>query len=334
MIQKKHNTCDYKSILVKLAFKLEEIMRIVIQRILIVLTLLSTTLFGQETSPYEFLSLDVSPRAAALGGSFVANDDDPNVLFYNPAGLKNLENRPISFSFFDHIVDIKTLGLVYSHDFDNIGRFALGVQYVSYGDFDRTTEDGQILGTFGAGDFALTLGYTNQLEENFHYGISLKFIHTAIDDISSSAIAGDVGLQYEFSKKRTIGLSIRNIGTQLSSYFDTAEDLPLDVRIGAKQKLAHLPLTLFLSLNKLNESEERFKRFTFGGEFQLSKVLSLRIGYDNEKRDELKLGSSTAGLAGFSIGLGVEVQKYNVDYAFSSLGDVGAWHRFGISTEF
>jgi len=43
------------------------------------------SVFGQET--FKFLMLDQSPRASALAGSFVSNNDDPNVIFYNPAEL-------------------------------------------------------------------------------------------------------------------------------------------------------------------------------------------------------------------------------------------------------
>ena len=55
---------------------------------------------GQNT--YDFLQLDSSPRASALGGAYVADIDDPNIIFYNPAGITNIDNIPISFSFLKH----------------------------------------------------------------------------------------------------------------------------------------------------------------------------------------------------------------------------------------
>jgi hypothetical protein len=45
----------------------------------------SGIIFSQNT--YDFLRLDISPRTAAIGGSFVAGTDDPNVMFYNPLCL-------------------------------------------------------------------------------------------------------------------------------------------------------------------------------------------------------------------------------------------------------
>ncbi len=76
---------------------------------------------------------------------------------------------------------------------------------------------------------------------------------------------------------------------------------------------------------------QRFKAFTVGAEFTLSKVMKLRFGYDNERRSEFKIGT-TAGIAGFNAGLGVKVSDYQFDYGYSSLGLVGGLHRIGIST--
>jgi len=62
-------------------------------------------------------------------------------------------------------------------------------------------------------------------------------------------------------------------------------------------------------------------------------VLQARVGYNNEQRQELKTGTS-AGLAGFSGGIGITVQDYKVDYALSSLGSIGSLHRITIGTTF
>ncbi len=75
--------------------------------------LLTETVFSQNT--YKFLGLDTSPRAAAVAGSFVANNDDPNVIFYNPAGLNFLENTPVSFSYLKHLLDINAASVVVSN---------------------------------------------------------------------------------------------------------------------------------------------------------------------------------------------------------------------------
>ncbi|MHB8905122.1 MAG: type IX secretion system protein PorQ [Melioribacteraceae bacterium] len=305
-----------------------------IHAILFVL-LLSTALSAQ--SSFDFLRLDTSPRAAAVAGSYVANGDDPNVIFYNPAGINLLTGTPVSFSFLKHLMDINSASISFSKEFEGIGRFAAGIQYINYGSFTRADENGMKLGNFGAGDIALLVGYGNQLDKNFYYGANVKIIYSSIENYSSSAAAIDLGLHYAIPELRwNFGFSVLNLGSQLSHYFNTKEDLPLDIRLGFSKSLEKLPFTFFWSFNRLNERQdnffERFKQITLGGELRVGQNLKLRIGYDNEKRKEMKLGSTSAGLSGFSVGLGFVVNKYNVDYSFSSLGSIGSLHRFGIST--
>jgi len=316
----------------KIITQIEENMR----KILLIIVTFLLTYNVNAQNIYEFLRLDSSPRAAALAGSYVSNNDDPNVMFYNPAGIYLLENTPISFSYLNHLLDVNSATISASHEFEGIGRFSGGIQYINYGDFTEADQFGNRTGEFGAGDLALTVGYANQLDENFFYGVNAKFIFSSIAEESSTALAMDLGLQYNIPESNwSFGFSVLNIGTQLSSYFETEEDLPLDMRVGVSKKLEHSPFQFFLSINRINEKEDsftdRFTKFSFGGEFRLSEVIKLRIGYDNQKRKDLKIGT-TAGLAGYNLGLGFKIKEYIVDYSFSSMGSVGSLHRFGVMT--
>lgn len=281
---------------------------------------------------YRFLLLDPSPRAASLAGSYAAINDEPNVLFYNPAGIYSNISGQISFSYLSHIADINSASAVYVKDFENIGSFGFGLQYVGYGDFKKADQFGNVTGSFSATDFAFTLAYSNQLDENFNYGISTKFIYSGIADVSSTAFAFDLGLQYLWKEQNwKFGFSALNLGSQISTYYDIKENLPLDIKFGISKKLLHMPFEFFLALNRLNDSKERFKNISGGGEFRLSEVIKLRIGYDAQRRKELKLGT-TAGLAGFNFGLGIKIKDYNFDYGFSSYGLIGGIHRIGVVT--
>lgn len=285
---------------------------------------------------YEFLRIDMSPRAASLGGSFVSNNDDPDVIFYNPAGMNLLEENPISFSFVKHLLDINLASLSYSTTFNDWGRFGIGIKYINYGTFTEADEVGNRTGEYGAGEAALVLGYANSLDENFYYGSNVKVIYSGIADASSAAIAVDLGLHYLIpSQEMSIGFAVLNAGSQISQYIKNKEDLPLDVVIGVSKKLEHLPLRLSLDFHKLNEERdsfgERFKAFSVGAEFTLSRVLKLRLGYDNEKRSDLKIGAF-AGLAGFNLGFGAKISSYNFNYGFSSMGAIGTLHRIGVTT--
>jgi hypothetical protein len=300
----------------------------------ILVLLIASSANGQNT--FEFLKVDAGARAAALGGTFVSNHDDPNVIFYNPAGINSLNGSPISFSFVKHLLDINLASLSYSTEFEDIGRFAGAINYINYGTFTWADAVGNREGEFGAGEVAFIIGYANALDINFNYGINAKFIYSKIADRSATGLGFDIGLNYILPEEQlSFGFALLNAGTQLSSYYNTKEKLPLDIVIGISKKLEHLPLRLSLDFHELNEDRddfiERFKTFSIGAEFTLSKVLRLRFGYDNEKRSDLKIGTS-AGIAGFNAGLGALISNYTFDYGFSSMGVIGALHRVSVTT--
>lgn len=302
----------------------------------IIISAITKGSFAQNT--YEFLKLDMSARAASLGGSFVANNDDPDVIFYNPAGINMLENNPVSFSFVKHLMDINLASVSFSTEIKELGRFGAAIRYINYGTFDEADEFGNRTGEFGAGELALIVGYANLLDANFYYGVNAKFIYSGIADRSSNAIAADIGLHYSVPEQFiNIGFSVLNLGTQISSFYSLKEELPLDIVIGVSKKLEKIPVRISLDFHRLNQDREnftqRFKAFTIGAEINLSKVLTLRLGYDNERRSDLKIGT-TAGIAGFNVGLGAKISEYNFNYGYSSLGLVGALHRIGITTSF
>jgi outer membrane autotransporter protein len=81
--------------------------------------------------------------------------------------------------------------------------------------------------------------------------------------------------------------------------------------LGGSKKLAHMPLEIFFAFTRLND-DDRFKFINIGAEFTLSKVIQLRFGYDNMKREEYKVASSS-GLGGFSFGIGIDVKGYNLN---------------------
>ena len=299
-----------------------------------IISVFTVNLFSQNT--YEFLRIDMSARAASLGGTFVSNHDDPNIIFYNPAGINLLSENPISFSFVKHVLDINLASLSYSTEFEGIGRFGGAVKYINHGTFTKSDEFGNRDGEFSAGEVVFILGYANSLDPNFNYGVNVKYIYSKIADRNSSGLGFDFGLNYFIPEDDfSIGFAAMNVGTQISSYYETKEELPLDIIVGVSKKLEHLPLRLSLDFHRLNTDREdfidRFKGFSLGAEFTLSKVLRLRFGYDNEKRSDLKIGTS-AGIAGFNAGLGAIISDYNFDYGFSSLGAIGALHRVTVST--
>ncbi len=280
----------------------------------------------------------MNARAAALGNTYLTGQNDIAAVFSNPGALSTLQAPAASVGFLKHLLDVNAGYAVYGQRWENLGWFSAGIVYLDYGSMEETDKFGDRTGReFGASDLAFSLGYGNA-EGDLHYGAALKLIHSSIEEYSSTALAVDAGVSYVFPEQMlVIAAGVQNAGAQVSAFGAVDESLPLDVRIGIGKKLEHLPLNIMLNFHKLNESADqffdRFSNFSVGGEFDLSDALKVRVGYYNELRRELKIGT-TAKLAGFSGGFGLQIASYFVDYAYNSLGEIGAMHRFSLSTTF
>jgi len=311
------------------------------RRFLIALVALLATVAAAIASgngTYSFLRNEVGARAAGLNGSFVSMTNDPNVVFYNPAALPTLTRPMGSVGFLKHLLDVNGGYLSYAHALEGLGTLGGGIIFLDYGSFTETDESMNTLGTFGARDLALVAGIGTSIDELTTVGASAKFIYSSIAGSNSFAIALDAGVLYQIpSENITIGASILTLGVQLDSYQQTRESLPLDVKIGITKRPEHLPVLLNLNFHKLNESQDdflqRFSSFSFGAEFLMSESVRLRVGYNNEQRKELKLGTS-AGLAGISLGGGILFGDYVFDYSFNSYGKIGGLHRISVGMSF
>lgn len=303
-------------------------------RWIVLLSLCVATAFGQDKGTFSFLRNEVGARAAALNGSFTSMTNDPNLIFYNPGALTTLSQSSASAGFLKHLLDVNGGYLSYARPVEGIGTVGAGIIYVDYGSFTQTDESMNTLGTFGARDIAVLVGVGRSLDEVTSVGVNLKIIYSSIAEFKASGIALDAGFLYQIpSQNITIGASILTLGSQLKSYDGIKEPLPLDVSIGITKRPEHLPVLLNLNFHRLADKQDkaldRLSAFSFGAEFMMSESVRLRVGYNNQQRKDLKLGT-TPGLAGMSIGGGILLGEYIVDYAFNSYGKIGGLHRVSI----
>ncbi len=276
---------------------------------------LSNVHAADGTAGFEFLRTEYSSRAAGLGRSFVAMRGDVNGLYHNPSSLAFTEERQFAVNYIDYLIDFGGGLAAYTQRINGYGQITGSVIWMDYGDFDETDDFAQMTGrSYGAYDLAFALSYADELEQYFSYGVTLKYVHSKIDLYTANALALDFGLMYAapFSDDLYFGLSLLNVGKALDAYIDSKESLPLSLRLGVSKKLEHLPLELSLNLNDLNAYEEsvwdRLAKFSIGGEFTLSNLLRLRLGYENELHSDLKTGKDD-GFAGVSLGLWIGLER-------------------------
>lgn len=303
--------------------------------ILVLFMFVSSTINAQAI--YDFLKLDASARSASLGGSFVANTDDPAVIYYNPAGMHFVDNNKITFGFLKHFLDVNSGFISYNPQLKLIGKVGIAIAYTNYGSFELLDDLGNSRGNFSVNEIALISNYSNYLSDELSYGINLKLIYSSIHDVYSFAMGFDAGLTYfDKPKNFSAGISFQNIGSQLKSYYSIKEKLPFDIRAGISKKLEYTPLRVSIEFVKLNERApsvtQKFKNFILGAEIYTSQYFTLRFGYNNERKRELKIGTTT-GTEGFNLGFGLNISDFRFDYGISSFGKAGSLHRINISTK-
>jgi hypothetical protein len=286
------------------------------------------------TSAFSFLRIGVGARAAALGGAYVSLSQDASALYWNPAGLTQLESHQLTVGYVNYLLDIQSGFLGYVLPPRGDLRLGAALNYFSYGEFQKTTVEnpgGDGLGTFGAMDMALSFSGAYLLERGVSVGASAKIIYSKIEDYSSDAYAVDLGGLYPLTNGRTrIGASIQNLGFQRSGYLsDHTDGLAPVFRLGASHRLQGLPLLLSVDLFK---PADHHLNVNLGGEFLPIEDVSLRLGWSSLGQDQ-KVGTDRDNLAGFSGGLGVGWQRYYLDYAYSSQAELGDVHRATLSLD-
>ena len=305
-------------------------------RFLIFFPILSVSAGSMENAGFEFLRSEIGARPVSMAGAFVSIPGDMHGIAYNPASLVGVRDQSIAITYVDHLADFKAGFVGFSKSVPEIGMFGVSITYMNYGSMQRTDILGNGLGSFAPGDVLFSGTYGRLFGENLHCGVSLKFIHSKIDQYVATALAGDLGVIYRIPEKSVdIGFSVLNLGTSLNAFRDEHEKLPAEYRLGVSNQLAHLPLLINLNLIKYPDQDSNFLGgiyWALGGEFTLSENLFLRWGY-NSRGIEEKVNSSRDRFAGVSLGLGIHYKKYRFNYSFSSYGLVGTINQLTFETD-
>jgi hypothetical protein len=307
---------------------------------------------------YEFLNLTNSARVAALGGNQVGiSDNDLNFVFHNPAALTDTVSNYLTFNYIPYFADINYGYAAYARSFDKVGTFSAGIHYINYGDFDRADEYGIINGTFSAAEYAILLTYSRQLSKRFNAGITFKPIISNFESYHSFGLAFDIGFMYTSKNQLfNMGLTLKNFGSQITTYNETMEPLPTDLQAGMSIKLAHAPFRFYITAQDLlhfdltydlpddedtppTEFDEdssgfgdKFMRHTiFGFEFSPSRNFYVSAGYNHRRRKELVVDAK-ASTVGFSWGFGFRVYKFRFAYGSARYHLAGSSNHFSIST--
>jgi hypothetical protein len=314
------------------------------------------------TKSYDFLTLPVSARATALGGSALAtNDGDLNVAIENPALLTDTMNNKVSLSYVNFFSDVNYGYFAYAKNIKKNNNISFGLHYLDYGKFARTDEIGNEIGTFSANDLSFNVSYSRSIIDSmFTLGATIKTIYSNYDTYTSVGSAFDMAALYTSPKKSVNAtLLLRNIGRQWKPYVvGNREKLPFEIQAAVSKRLAHAPFRFSLTYNNMQkwdltggvlaiDTTSKFQKKTYklrefgdntmrhlvlGTEFIITENFFLRTGFNYQRRKELKIDAKR-GLVGFSFGFGFRIRNFQLSYGRASYHIAGASNNFSVSVD-
>jgi hypothetical protein len=283
---------------------------------------------GKEgTSGAQFLKVGVGARSAAMADAFDPVASGAEAVFWNSAGLVNVENQSFTVSDNEWIADTRLVSGAYARRM-GFGTLGVMVNSLMYGEFEETTvQDPDGTGnTFSANDMAVGVALGRRLTDRFSVGGTVKFVRCAFSDVEgvdpAMGVAFDVGTQYMTGfRSLRMSIALQNLGPDMQyggTYSELQRNrqewieeeyqsfgLPVVVRLGAAYDLMD-NLTLIVNASHPNDSRERVD---FGGEWWPLEMLALRGGY--------KLNYWEAQYAG---GMGLKFGGLRADFAYTGMG--------------
>ena len=284
------------------------LVKIIIAGILILIPSFVCYASGPGTTAAEFLKFGIGARAAAMGEAFTALADDGTALYWNPAGLAQIEKTEISAMYNRHFQVINQGYLSLASPLLG-GTTALGVNYVGMGQIQGRDEYGNPTGTFGASDTHIVVGYANKFK-SISWGLTAGWLRDKIEQDTKSSFLGSIGLLYSPNKRLSLGVVAQNIGTKLGN-----DPLPFAFKVGVALKLKNFTLTADMPWN--------IEYYGLGVEWWIGNILALRAGY-----------KATQTITTITGGIGLKFKRTHLDYAYVPYGELGSTHRISLKIKF
>ena len=229
------------------------------------------------------------------------------------------------------------------------GAWSLGTVFTNYGDFRRTDAIGTDEGSFSARDYAVQVGRSHSVGL-FTLGANLKFAGSSIDGNSATAVLGDLGGIYRHpSRLLSVGMVFSNFGFILADYGGNSSlRVPFDVRLGTTFKPQYMPIRFTFTIYDLTEWNKPFetdestnlreldaalRHLNAGLAFLFGSNVEFLVGYNQKRRQELKLEDSAYG-AGLSFGILLKIRELQLRFTRSSFHAAGGTSFISLQTNY
>lgn len=304
----------------------------------------------------QFLKIGLGSRYQGMGEAAVATVNDAYAMYWNPAGLVEIDNKEISFTKVNWLLDIDMNFVGFAKQFEDVGVFGVSVAVLSMGDQEITTfaEQNGTGDFYSAYSYVIGLSFARQLTDRFAFGITGKYVGEKIHTLGAQTFAFDFGtMLYTGFRSLRMGMSITNMGPEakfsgpdLNIGWDgrldnngnnpdvaaqiktTPYDLPMTFRVGAAYDVEMGPKGMVTVAGELKHPNDNLQQGALGAEWGWDERFFLRGGY--------KINYDEEGLT-FGVGLQTTVSNSTnliIDYAWQDLGRLKNAQRFSVGFTF
>ena len=330
------------------------------------LLLYTVTAFAGETKRGEagfmFLKVPMGARETSLGTTGITSSFGAGAMYWNPANVASIDRPSFSLSYVSHFAGISSNYAAVSFPMSDIGVFGLSMNYMSYGDIEKTTEtspDGNI-GNYSPYEMAIGVTYSKQITDRVSGGMTVKMLTSKIDLVQANAYAFDFGFTYNTDfRGLKLAFTVTNIGPQARyegdglirpviidagngeqaflKYGSEPFELPASVNFGGMMDIYRDEMNSVTGAVEQNVNAFQVSHTNFGVEYGFNNMFFARGGYTSALKSDRDY--TGRGMSGMTLGAGVDYKFTDnfgatVDYGFLDMGDLGKTHRFTVGLKF
>jgi hypothetical protein len=291
-------------------------------------------------------SLGVGARPLALGGATVAGPFDATAAYWNPAGMNMLDGRYVV------AMHAETFGSLLNHDYVSyinsrkrdsslIGAWGAYVYYLGGGGIKITQLDQNnrpfVIREESHGDYLFAGAVAGRVNDRIDFGFAGKVIYRDVGTETGIGLTVDAGALYRIHKYVTLGLTVTDCTSGFIKYsHSTVNDGDSTITAGGNSESIYPTVRPGVML------EYSWRDFTgramFTGDIKFESLKSTAqlwagpFSMDTHYGWEIGWRNLVFGRAGFDIGhltmgAGVAVRKFSVDFAYLHNPDFDATFR-------
>lgn len=267
-----------------------------------------------------FDDLEYSPRARGMGGCYAAISDDAAALFYNPAGLVDVQGIDL------HLTMFRPWNLGFVHANGLAGAVPLGkwgTVAVGYSDF-RAENEGTVLSIERTATVGHGFSLMEDVSSSFAFGYALNLYNIDYPtpsvggvDLGSEVTFGlDVGFLVTLRGRTRAGVFVKNVNNP-----SIGDPVQSDLRQRISGGFAYEPYEGVITTVELEKEVGQDVQFHGGIEANVADPLFLRFGVQSKPNL-------------FDVGAGLVWRQVRVDLAYTHHPILEGTFRYGLRLGF